>query len=83
MKRANYANHSRQERGAMTKRAFFRIAAALNEAIGVVRGDEAPARLHPPAERDATSIRKKTGLSRENFLYRARGLRRTLRKGLE
>lgn len=51
----------------MTKRAFDKIAAGLNGAIGIVRGDEAPARLHLPTELDVKSIRKKSGLSQENF----------------
>ncbi|MGJ0454599.1 MAG: transcriptional regulator [Methylocystis sp.] len=51
----------------MTKRAFNKIAAGLNEAISIVRGDEAPARLHLPTELDVKSISKKTGLSQENF----------------
>jgi hypothetical protein len=39
--------------------------------------------IHPPAEPDVNSIRKKTELSRENFVNRAREMRRSLRKGLE
>jgi len=53
----------------MTKRAFDKIAAGLNESIAIARGEEAPARLHVPAELDVKSIRKKTGLSQENFAY--------------
>ena len=53
----------------MTKKARDKIAAGLQEAIAVARGDARPARLHVPAEIDVKAIRAKTGLSQENFAY--------------
>lgn len=53
----------------MTKKAFDKIAEGLNEAIAFARGENARARLHIPAELDVKVIRKKTGLSQENFAY--------------
>lgn len=54
----------------MTKRAFDKIAAGLNEAIQIARGESAPARLHVPAELNVRAIRAKTGLSQTDFAYR-------------
>src|SRR6185437_10736436 len=51
------------------KSARDKIAAGLREAIAVTRGELAPARLHLPAELDVKSIRRKTGLSQENFAH--------------
>ncbi len=51
----------------MTRKARDKIAAGLREAIAVGRGEEQPARLYAPAEIDVKAIRKKTGLSQENF----------------
>ena len=53
----------------MTKKARDKIAAGLQEAIAVARGDARPARLHVPAELDVKAIRAKTGFSQENFAY--------------
>ena len=53
----------------MTKKARDKIAAGLQEAIAVARGDAKPARLHVPAELDVKAIRAKTGLSQESFAY--------------
>jgi putative transcriptional regulator len=53
----------------MAKKAFEKIAAGLREAIEVARGKATPARLHVPPEIDVKAIRKKTGLSQENFAY--------------
>jgi putative transcriptional regulator len=51
----------------MTKRAFDKIAAGLNDAIAIARGEVKSARLHIPAELDVKAIRKKVGLSQEAF----------------
>ncbi len=51
----------------MTKTAFDRISAGLNEAISIVRGEAEPARLHMPPELDVKAIRKCTGYSQEKF----------------
>lgn len=51
----------------MTKRAFDKIAEGLAEAIGVAKGEIAPAHLHIPPEIDVRAIRKKTGLSQDAF----------------
>jgi putative transcriptional regulator len=53
----------------MTKRAFDKIAAGLNDAIGIARGEIKPARLHVPAELDIRAIRAKTGLSQADFAH--------------
>lgn len=53
----------------MTKSARDKIAAGLQEAVAVARGDARPARLYVPAEIDVKAIRAKTGLSQENFAY--------------
>ena len=53
----------------MTKKAFEKIAAGLQEAIEVARGNEKPARWHVPPEIDVRAIRKVTGLSQEKFAY--------------
>jgi putative transcriptional regulator len=53
----------------MTKKAFDKIAAGLNDAIAVARGESKPARLHVPAELDVKAIRSKVGLSQESFAY--------------
>lgn len=54
----------------MTKRAFDKIAAGLNEAMAIVRGDLNPARVHRPAELDTKVIRAKTKLSQSDFAHR-------------
>ncbi len=54
----------------MTKKAFDKIAAGLEEAIAVARGEAAPARLHVPADIDVKGIRAKTGLSQADFAHR-------------
>jgi putative transcriptional regulator len=53
----------------MTKKAFDKIAAGLNEAIAIARGEAKPARLHIPPELDVKAIRKRVGLSQETFAY--------------
>ena len=54
----------------MSKRAFDKIAAGLNEAIAVTHGDAKPARLYVPHEFDIKAIRAKTGLSQSDFAHR-------------
>lgn len=56
--------------GHMTRKAFDKIAAGLDEAIAVARGDLEPARLHVPAELDLKIIRAKTKLSQNDFAHR-------------
>ncbi len=51
----------------MAKKAFDKIASGLNEAIAIARGEEKPARLHVPSELDVKAIRRKAGLSQEDF----------------
>ena len=53
----------------MSKRAFDKIAAGLDEAIAIARGDAKPARLYVPRELDIKSIRAKTGLSQFDFAH--------------
>jgi putative transcriptional regulator len=40
----------------MTKKAFDKIAAGLDEAIAIARSEAQPARLHVPAELDVKAI---------------------------
>lgn len=54
----------------MTKKAFDKIASGLKEALAVARGEAKPARLYVPAEIDVKGVRRKTGLSQEDFAYR-------------
>lgn len=54
----------------MSKRAFDKIAAGLNDAIAIARGEVAPARPHVPSELDVRAIRSGTGLSQADFAYR-------------
>jgi putative transcriptional regulator len=51
----------------MTKKTFDKIAAGLNEAIAIARGEAKPARLHIPAEMNVRSVRAKTKLSQAVF----------------
>ena len=54
----------------MTKKAFDKIAAGLNEAIAIARGDAKPALLHVPADIDVRAVRAKTSLSQSDFAHR-------------
>ncbi len=54
----------------MTNKAFDKIAAGLNEAIAIARGDAKPARLHVPTEIEVRAVRAKTGLSQADFAHR-------------
>jgi putative transcriptional regulator len=51
----------------MSKKAFDKIAAGLNEALEIARGDAKPARLYIPAEVNVREIRKKLNLSQDDF----------------
>lgn len=51
----------------MTRKAFDKIAAGLEEAAAIARGETKPARLHIPSELDVKAIRKKTGLAQDAF----------------
>lgn len=53
----------------MTKKAFDKIAAGLNDAIAFAHGNADPAtyRIHVPAEVDVKAIRKSLGLTQAEF----------------
>jgi putative transcriptional regulator len=51
----------------MSKKAFDRIAAGLDEALAIARGEKKPAKLFVPAELDVKAIRAKIDLSQEDF----------------
>ena len=53
----------------MSKRAFDKIRAGLEDAIAIARGEADPAsyRVHVPAEIDVKAIRKKLGMSQARF----------------
>lgn len=51
----------------LSKQVFDQIAEGLNEALAVARGEDAPHRLHIPAEVDVKSIRLRTGLTQKDF----------------
>lgn len=51
----------------MSKKAFDKIAAGLNEALEIARGDAKPSRLYVPPEIDVREIRKKIGMSQDDF----------------
>lgn len=51
----------------MSKKAFDKIAAGLEEAIAIARGEKEPAKLLVPPELDVRAIRLKLGLSQEDF----------------
>jgi putative transcriptional regulator len=53
----------------MSRKAFDKIAAGLNDAIAIARGEAKPARLHVPAEIDVKRIRARTGLSQADFAH--------------
>ena len=54
-------------RGKMSKSAFDSIAAGLNEALAVARGEARPARLHVPGEMDVKASRAATHMKQEDF----------------
>jgi putative transcriptional regulator len=51
----------------MGKKAFDKIAAGLNEALAIAKGEAHPAKLYVPAEIDVKAIRQKLELSQEEF----------------
>ncbi|MBF0877274.1 helix-turn-helix domain-containing protein [Gluconobacter cerevisiae] len=51
----------------MSKSAFDKIAAGLDEAIAIAEGTMEPAQLHVPAEIDVKAIRNKVGMTQEAF----------------
>ena len=51
----------------MSKKAFDKIAAGLNEALAVARGTAKPSKLHVPPEIDVRGIRTKLKLSQDDF----------------
>ena len=51
----------------MSRKAFEKIAEGLTEALAIARGEAKPARLHIPTEIDVRAIRRRTGLSQDDF----------------
>lgn len=51
----------------MSKKAFEKIAAGLNEALNVARGTAKPVKLYVPPEIDVRAIRSKLNLSQDDF----------------
>lgn len=51
----------------MSKKAFDKIAAGLNEALEVARGNAKPSKLYVPPEINVRSIRQKLELSQDDF----------------
>jgi putative transcriptional regulator len=56
----------------MTKRAFDKIAAGLQDAIAIQRGEVDPAtyRVHVPSKVDVKAIRARLGISQAAFAHR-------------
>jgi hypothetical protein len=52
-------SHIGEEGCVMGKKAFDKIAAGLNEALTIARGEASPARLYIPAEIDVKAVRAK------------------------
>ena len=51
----------------MSKKAFDKIAAGLNEALEIARGNAKPSKLYVPPEIDVRAIRRKLNLSQDDF----------------
>jgi putative transcriptional regulator len=51
----------------MSKKAFDKIAAGLNEALEIARGNAKPSKLYVPKEISVRDIRKKLDLSQDDF----------------
>lgn len=51
----------------MGKKAFEKIAAGLNEALAIAKGEVRPAKLFVPAAINVKAIRQKLDLSQEDF----------------
>jgi len=56
----------------MTKKAFDKIAAGIEDAIAIAKGKASPGsyRVHAPADIDVLKIRRNMGLTREAFAMR-------------
>ena len=54
----------------MTKKAFDKIAAGLNEAIAIAKGEAEPPRMFVPPSVDVVAIRKRAKLSQRAFAER-------------
>lgn len=56
----------------MTKRAFDKIAAGLRDAIAIAKGEADPStyRVHVPSGVDVKSLRRRLGLSQQEFAHR-------------
>jgi len=59
----------------MTKAAFDKIAAGLNDAIGIVRGEVKPARLLMPTEPNVKGLRSRLRPSQGNGRRFVKGLK--------
>tara|TARA_R110000868_G_scaffold3662_1_gene22901 strand:- start:870 stop:1178 length:309 start_codon:yes stop_codon:yes gene_type:complete len=51
----------------MSKKAFDKIAAGLNEAIEIARGERKPERMFIPPEIDVRAIRRKAKMTQDGF----------------
>ncbi len=51
----------------MARKAFDKIAAGLNEALAIAKGEARPAKLYVPAEINVKAIRQKLDLSQDDF----------------
>ncbi len=51
----------------MSKRAFDKIAAGLNEVLAITRGEGTPAKAYVPAKLDVKAISTKLKLSQDDF----------------
>ncbi|ORE89996.1 XRE family transcriptional regulator [Aurantimonas sp. 22II-16-19i] len=51
----------------MSKKAFDKIAQGLSEAIAITKGEMKPAKLHLPDEIDVRSLRRRLGMTQDEF----------------
>jgi putative transcriptional regulator len=51
----------------MSKKAFDKIAAGLNEVLEITRGNAKPSKLYVPPEISVREVRKKLNLSQDDF----------------
>src|SRR6266704_623086 len=56
----------------MSKKAYDKIAAGLHDAIAIARGEADPStyRIHVPSKLDVKSLRRRLGLSQDEFARR-------------
>jgi putative transcriptional regulator len=54
----------------MSRKAFDKIAAGLEEAAAIARGEKKPAKIYVPANVDVRKIRRSLGLTQEEFAAR-------------